>query len=86
MFAPIVIEAANNYSNTLRRDLRAVIRYEYVRPLDFVPGAKFSYSNFEYAVLGEVIATITKQKYADYVKKTLLEPLGLTDDSRQDTC
>jgi N-acyl-D-amino-acid deacylase len=48
------------------------------QPLDFDPGEKFVYSNFGYLLLGRVIEKVSKKKYGEYVKKEILEPLGLT--------
>jgi CubicO group peptidase (beta-lactamase class C family) len=78
MFSPIIQDAAREYSNTLRPTARAVIRYEYGHNLDFTPGTQFCYSNFEYAVLGEIISIVSGQKYEDYVREKILAPMGIT--------
>jgi D-alanyl-D-alanine carboxypeptidase len=46
-------------------------------PFDFDPGAKYLYNNSAYYLLGVVIKQVTGMPYADYVKKTIFEPLGL---------
>ena len=43
------------------------------------PGETFFLSNFGYCVLGRVIEKVTRQKYDDYVRATVLEPCGITD-------
>jgi CubicO group peptidase (beta-lactamase class C family) len=43
-------------------------------PLSQQPGARFVYSNFGYCLLGRVIEKITGQSYADYVRRSVLEP------------
>lgn len=49
------------------------------KPLRFVPGEKFEYSNSGYILLTAVIEAVTGQTYPDYVTKALFQPLGLTD-------
>lgn len=39
--------------------------------------SKFKYSNYGYAILGEIIQTITKGAYETYVKNNILIPLGM---------
>ncbi len=39
------------------------------------------YSNLAYSLLGEIISSITKQSYEDYVKKNILLPLGMKSSS-----
>ena len=48
-------------------------------PLQFEPGAQFSYSNAGYVVLGLVIERITGQSYYDYVGENVYEPSGMLD-------
>lgn len=47
--------------------------------LDFNPGTQYQYSNFGFCVAGKVIEKITGQTYEDYVRNTILIPLGITD-------
>jgi CubicO group peptidase (beta-lactamase class C family) len=54
-----------------------IIRYMEGRPLDFAPGARYSYSNFGYCVLGQLIGKVTGERYVDYVADKILEPLGV---------
>ncbi|MEJ7605126.1 MAG: serine hydrolase domain-containing protein [Bryobacteraceae bacterium] len=53
------------------------IRYMKGRPLDFDPGSKSVYSNFGYCVLGRVIERVSGISYADFVKRSVLEPTGV---------
>jgi CubicO group peptidase (beta-lactamase class C family) len=55
-----------------------IITYMAGQPLDFDPGTRYAYSNFGYLLLGRVIEAISGQSYEDYVKRTLLAPLGIT--------
>ncbi|KPL13786.1 MAG: hypothetical protein AMS26_13115 [Bacteroides sp. SM23_62] len=56
-----------------------VIRYTLTRKLSYTPGTRYSYSNLGYMLLGEVIEKITGMGYEDYVKFSLLNPLGIWD-------
>jgi CubicO group peptidase (beta-lactamase class C family) len=49
------------------------------KPLEFVPGEKWSYSNSGYVLLGYLIEKITGQKYADFVQENIFKPLGMTE-------
>jgi CubicO group peptidase (beta-lactamase class C family) len=49
------------------------------KPLDFPPGSRWSYSNSGYALLGYVIDRITGDTYANFVRRQILEPLGLSE-------
>ncbi|MGI8989675.1 MAG: serine hydrolase [Bryobacteraceae bacterium] len=53
------------------------IRYMMGRPLDFTPGSKFVYYNFNYCVLGRVVEKITGQNYEEYVRANVLAPMGI---------
>lgn len=47
------------------------------QPADFAPGADYAYSNTNYLLLAKIIAAVTKAPHGEYIKKTLLDPLGL---------
>jgi len=47
-------------------------------PLDFAPGERWKYSNSGYYLLGMVVAKVSGQSYADFVRETFFEPLKLT--------
>jgi CubicO group peptidase (beta-lactamase class C family) len=49
------------------------------KPLDFDPGAKWSYSNSGYILLGYLIEKISGQKYGDFVQANIFKPLGMVD-------
>jgi N-acyl-D-amino-acid deacylase len=55
-----------------------IIRYMMGRPLDFEPGTRFAYSNFGYCVLGRIIEQRSGESYENYVKKSVLAPMGIT--------
>jgi CubicO group peptidase (beta-lactamase class C family) len=49
------------------------------KPLDFKPGAKFSYSNSGYEVLGYIIERVSGETYQAFLEKNIFKPLGMTD-------
>lgn len=49
------------------------------RRLDFRPGTNWSYSNTGYIVLGMLIEKLSGQSYADFLRKNIFQPLGMTD-------
>ncbi len=55
-----------------------IIRYTFGRRLDFDPGSRYAYSNFDYCLLGRVIEKVTGDTYEHYVQEHVLGPLGIT--------
>jgi CubicO group peptidase (beta-lactamase class C family) len=47
-------------------------------PFSNAPGAAFEYSNTGFAILGRVVANVSKMRYRDYVDANILRPLGMT--------
>lgn len=52
-----------------------------LRPLDFEAGSKFSYSNTNYYLLGEIITKITGDSYGNYLKRKIFNPLHMLGTS-----
>jgi CubicO group peptidase (beta-lactamase class C family) len=48
-------------------------------PYDFSPGARWSYSNSGYFLLGYIVSKVSGQSYADYLRTQFFEPLGMSD-------
>jgi CubicO group peptidase (beta-lactamase class C family) len=48
-------------------------------PLLFVPGTRFSYSDYAYGLAGRVAEAITGLAFPDVVRRLILEPMGLGD-------
>ncbi len=48
------------------------------QPLEAEPGTTFGYSNSGYVILGLVIEAVTGEAYADHIKRTLFDPLGMS--------
>ena len=49
----------------------------------FPPGTRFSYSNFGYGLLGEIISRLSGRSYAQFAQEEVLEPLGMKDSYLQ---
>ncbi len=47
-------------------------------PLEFPPGTKFNYNNTGYVMLGAIIEKVSGLSYADFIKKNIFDPLGMT--------
>jgi CubicO group peptidase (beta-lactamase class C family) len=54
------------------------------KPLDFVPGSRFSYSNSGYALLGYLLERVSGQAYSTFLKSNIFEPLGMSDTGMDD--
>lgn len=46
-------------------------------PFSTAPGTAFEYSNYGFAILGQIIAKASGKPYADYVRDNILRPLGM---------
>jgi len=81
-----------NYTNGLPLDPAGfeTIRYKHwepgelvaistAKPLDFVPGTSWNYSNTNYVVAGMLVEKVTGRPYERAVEKRVLQPLGLRD-------
>lgn len=47
--------------------------------LEFTPGEKFAYSNSNYVLLAGIIEKASGQPYAEFLRQSLFEPLGMRD-------
>jgi len=50
-------------------------------PLEFMPGAGWSYNNSGYYLLGMIIEAVTDESYKDHLTRTQWQPLGLEQTS-----
>ncbi len=46
-------------------------------PFSTSPGSEFEYSNYGFAILGQIVAKASGRPYADYVRDNILKPLGM---------
>lgn len=63
-----------------------VADYFRTAPVPFNPGERFGYSNSGYYLLGTIVERVSGQTYRDYLRDSLLTPLGLgaTDECTAD--
>lgn len=54
-----------------------VIRRFATRPLDFEPGARYSYSNTGYLILGRIVEKVSGQPFGAFLDRRVLKPLGM---------
>lgn len=47
------------------------------KPLDFTPGERFNYSNSGYLLLGYIVERTSGERYEDFLRKNIYEPLGM---------
>ncbi|MHC4384074.1 MAG: serine hydrolase domain-containing protein [Planctomycetota bacterium] len=51
------------------------------KQLVFAPGEGFRYSNLAYDTLGDLIAKVSGEPFEVYVKKNILDPIGMTEST-----
>jgi len=63
----------------MREDLSNAEVLEIVKkePLEFPAGEKFVYSNSNFALIGAIIETVTGKSYEQFLRESILLPLGL---------
>lgn len=61
--------------DALERTVRTLVGQK----LDFKPGNEFLYATINYDVLGLIVQQVSGQTYEDYMKNSILKPLGLNN-------
>ncbi|MGB3617717.1 MAG: serine hydrolase domain-containing protein, partial [Catalinimonas sp.] len=74
---PLHVTRKYGEANPVRGEV--LIRFLMEEGLNFAPGTDYAYSNVGYLVLGEVIAQTTGVTYGNYVRDSVLAPLGICD-------
>jgi CubicO group peptidase (beta-lactamase class C family) len=52
-------------------------------PFSNPPGIAYEYSNYGFAILGRIVARVSGQPYATYLRTNILEPLGMTSTTME---
>jgi CubicO group peptidase (beta-lactamase class C family) len=60
---------------TIRAWMRAGI------PFSNAPGTAYEYSNYGFAILGQVVTRVSGRPYAEYVRDEILKPLGMNSST-----
>ncbi len=68
-------------SGTLNGGFPAAARALAQRPLDYLPGTGFQYSDTGFILLGELVRRVTGDPLDRYLERIVFRPLGLTDTS-----
>lgn len=66
-------------NRTAMREISDYLAFIREIPLDFEPGTRRRYSNVGYEVLGGIVEAVTGERYRDFVRRAVLEPLGMRD-------
>jgi CubicO group peptidase (beta-lactamase class C family) len=70
------------YERTIVNDepeaLETLVRSLATVKLNASPGERYEYSNYNYAVLGLLVQTVSAMSYEAYMSKCIFEPLGMT--------
>lgn|GEM_PF-551511 len=74
---PLRVAQLTGTANPVSR--AATIQFILEKGLDFAPATAYSYSSMGYSILAEVIEQISGKSYEDYVKDSILAPLGIFD-------
>lgn len=56
-----------------------VIRAVQDKPLKFVPGSRYDYTNIEYVILGAIVENASGEPWADFIRSHFINQLHLTD-------
>ena len=70
----------NEPTASLRLDVteEEVLKATALRPLNFLPGERYAYSNTNYHLLAMIIRKVTGKSYGDFLHERIFKPLGMT--------
>lgn len=74
---PYIFLASKRLHKAGPADFDSTMQYVLGHRLDFSPGSRFSYSNFEYGLLGKVVEHASHCDYETFVRKSFFEPAGV---------
>jgi len=70
----------NEPTASLRLDVteEEVLKATALRPLNFLPGERYAYSNTNYHLLAMIIHKVTGKSYGEFLAERIFKPLGMT--------
>lgn len=71
----------DSYAGYVPCDQDDLLRSIRAKPPLFAPNYKSTYSNIAFELLGLVLSNVTGLRYEDYIKQSILEPLGMNHTS-----
>lgn len=74
-------EAGTHWSDLAFPDEVAVKQYVAANPVIYAPEVRWKYSNLAYTIAALVVEAVSGEKYAEYVRKNIFTPLGMTNSS-----
>ncbi len=74
---PEIVEAFNKNPDI---DTISALKIKLSNPLQFKPGARYNYS-LSHDLLGAVIESVSKKRFADFVKDEIFAPLGMNNST-----
>jgi CubicO group peptidase (beta-lactamase class C family) len=68
----------DHYERLPMTPLETIARFR-DKPLEFLPGERFRYDSSGYLLLGYIIERASGERYEDFLRKNIYEPLGMSD-------
>ena len=75
---PMLNEPEKYEQNTVEENEALFKEYVFSQPLIFAPDTAFGYSNNNYRLLAFVVEQVSGQRYEDFIRQNIYEPLGMT--------
>jgi CubicO group peptidase (beta-lactamase class C family) len=60
-------------------DTKTIVQFALAKKLHYTPGTYKTYSNLGYSILGLVVEKVTNQPYDIFIRRNILEPLGINE-------
>jgi CubicO group peptidase (beta-lactamase class C family) len=73
----LLLDGLNEEDVITKREVLWLLAHQ--RTLGFTPGQYFSYSSSGYVLLAEVVARVSGESFGSFLRRRVLEPLGMTD-------
>ena len=64
---------------TPHTDINKTLELVLDEPADFLPDARYSYSNTNYLLIGRILDKVLGYRHQEYIEREILAPLGLTN-------